>query len=82
MLHTINIHQNTSLWNFTRTIPPFLPFDKSYLRNDYILIDPEYNDQLCFLNQVNSNTNLLDNVILQQIVVQPTKKPRSVTHIN
>ena len=41
-------------------------------------MDPEYNDHLYFLNQVDLNTNLLDNVILQQVVIQPTKKPRGV----
>ena len=41
-------------------------------------MDLEHNDRLCFLNQVDLNTNLLDNVILQQVVIQPTEKPRSV----
>ena len=31
-----------------------------------------------FFNQVDLNTDLLDNVILQQVVIQPTKKLRSV----
>ena len=30
------------------------------------------------LNQVDSNTNLLDKVILTEVVLRPTKKPRSV----
>ena len=30
------------------------------------------------LNQVNLNTNLLDKVILTEVVLQPTEKPRSV----
>ena len=41
-------------------------------------MDLEYNDQLYSLNQVNLNTNLLDNGILIQVVVHPTKKQRSV----
>ena len=36
-------------------------------------MDPEYNDWLCFLNQVDSNTDLLDNVLLKIVIVQPTK---------
>ena len=59
-------------------IPPFLPFDKPNLCYDYIFIDPEYNDRLCFLNQVDSNINLFDNVMLQQVVMHSTKKSRSV----
>ena len=62
MLHAIKHHQNTSLRNSTRMIPPFLPFDEPNLYNDYIFMDPEYNER-CFLNQADSNTNLLDNVI-------------------
>ena len=58
-------------------ISPYLPSDELNLCNDYIFIDSKYNDQ-CFFNQVDSNTNLLDNVILRQVVMQPTKKPRSV----
>ena len=46
-------------------IPPFLPFYKLNLCNDYIFMDPEYNDQLCFLNQVDSNNDLLDNMVVQ-----------------
>ena len=54
-----------------------LPFDEPTLCNDYIFMDSEYNDQ-CFLNQVGSNMDILDNVILQQVVMQPTNKPRIV----
>ena len=77
MLHAINHCQTTSLWESTRIKPLFPPFDEPNLCNDYIFIDSEYN-AWCFLNQVDSNTDMLDNVILQQVVMQPTKKPRSV----
>ena len=56
----------------------FLPFNESNLCNDYIHKYSEYNDRLCFLNQVDLNTNLLDNVILHQVVIQLTKKLRSL----
>ena len=72
MLHVIKHRHNTSLWNSTRILPPFLLFDEPNLCNDYIFMNPEYNDRLCSLNQVDSNTDLLDNVILQQVVIQPT----------
>ena len=77
MLHAIKHRQNTSVWNSIRIVPPFLPFDGLNLCNDYMFMDSEYNDRY-FLHQVDSNTNLLDNVILQQVVMQPTTKPRSV----
>ena len=76
MLHAIKHRHNTSLRNYTRIIPPFLPFDEPNLCNDYIFIDPEYNNQSCFLNQVDSNSDLLGNMILQQVVIQSTKKTK------
>ena len=56
---------------------PFLPFDEPNSCNDCIFMDPKYNGQLCFLNQVDLNIDLLDNVLLKKVVVQPTKKARS-----
>mmetsp|Transcript_24375 Transcript_24375/g.27269 ORF Transcript_24375/g.27269 Transcript_24375/m.27269 type:complete len:85 (-) Transcript_24375:324-578(-) len=66
MLHAIKHRHNTSLRNSTRMVPPFLPFYELNLCNDYIFFDPEYVDQLRFLSQVDSNTNLLDNIILHR----------------
>ena len=57
-------------------IPTFLPFDEPNLFNDYIFMNPEYNDRLCFLDQVDSNTDVLDNMILQQVVMQPIKETK------
>ena len=78
MLHAIKHCQNTFLWNSTRMLPSFLPFDEPNLCNDYIFMNSEYNNRLCFLNQVDSDTDLLDNMILHQIIIQPTKKPRNI----
>ena len=78
MFHAIEHCHNTSLWNSTSMVLPFLSFIDPSLCSDYIFMDAEYNDRLCFLNQVDSNIDLLDNVILQQVVIQRTKKPRSV----
>ena len=78
MLHAIKHCHNTSLCNSTRILPPFLPFDELNLCNDYIFMNSEDNDRLCFLNKVDLDTNLLDNMILHQVVIQPTTKPRSV----
>ena len=74
---TGNCH-NTSLQDSTRMLPPILPFDEPNLCNDYIFMYSEYNDQLSFLNQVDLDTDLSDNIILHQVVIQPTKKPRSI----
>ena len=52
--------------------PLSVPFDESNLCNNYISMDPEYNDHFCFFNQVDSNIDLT------KVVVRPTKKPRSV----
>ena len=73
MLHVIKHRLNTSLWNSIIMIPPFLPFNEPNLCTDYIFMDWEYNNRLCFLNQVDSNSDPLDNMILQQVVMHPTK---------
>ena len=81
MLHDINLCQKTSLHGSTRMKPPFVPFvpfDKPNICNDYIFMESEYNDRSCYLIQVDLNTNMVDNVLLKKVVVQPTKKPRSV----
>ena len=77
MICAINFCQDTSLCGSTRMKTPFLLFDEPNLCNDDISRDPEYNDRF-FLNQVESNIDLLDNVLLTKVVVQPTEKPRSV----
>ena len=62
----------------TKIEPLFLPFDKPNLCNDCIFMDQKYTDQLYYINQVDLNTNLFDNLILKKVVVRPTKKTRSV----
>ena len=80
MICAINLCQDASLRESTKIKPSFLPFNELNLCNDYIFMDPEYSDHFChcFLIQVDSNTNLLDNVLLMKVVIQLTKKPRSV----
>ena len=43
MLHAIKHCHITSIWNSTRMIAPFLPFDGPNLGNDYTFTDPKYN---------------------------------------
>ena len=40
-------------------------------------MNSEYNDRLYFLNQVDLDADLLYNVILHQVVIQQTKKPKN-----
>ena len=82
MLHSINQCQNTSLKEFTRMEPPFLPFDEPNLCNNCIFIDQNYDDRLYFFKQVDSNTDLLDNVLLiKSLYDQPKTKEFRPTQI-
>ena len=76
MLHATNLCQNTSLQKSTRMKSHFLLFDEPNSCNDCIFMDQKYNDWLYFLNQVDFNTNLVDNVLLSKVVVRPTKNQR------
>ena len=78
VLNTIKHPQDISLWKSTRTESPFLPFNEPNSFNDCIFIDQKYNDQLFFFNQVDSNMEMFDNVVLKRVIVQPTKKSRRV----
>ena len=76
MIWAINFCQDTTLRGSTKNKPPFLPFDEPNLCNDYILRDSEHIDHFCInfpchcvLNQVNLNTDLLDNVLLKKDVL-------------
>ena len=62
-----------------------MPFKELNMGNDDLLTNLEYDNcsSIDFpihhaLNQVDYNTNLVDKVILTKVVLQPTKKLRSV----
>ena len=85
MLCAVNSCQNATLHGSTKIKLPFLLFDEPNLYNDNILRNSKYIVWFCInfpwhcvLNQVHLDTNLLDNVILTKVFLQPTKKPRSV----
>ena len=85
MICAINLHQDATLCGSIKMKPLFLPFNEPKLCNKYILRDSEYIDCCCInflchrvLNQVDVDINLLDNVLLTEVTLQPTKKPRSV----
>ena len=69
----------------TRFKLSLLHFNKFDINTNYLLTNSEYDDHSGFniplqfaLNQVDSTTDLLDDVVLTEVVLQPTKKPRSV----
>ena len=76
MICAINLCQDVTLCRPTKIKAPFVPFDEPNLCNDYILRDLEYIDRFCInfpchcvLNQVDLDTNLLDNVLLMKDVL-------------
>ena len=78
ILNAIKHRPDISLWKSTKIEPPFLPFNEPNSCNDCIFMDQQYNDQLCFLNQVDLNTDVFDDMLFKRVVAQPTEKPRSV----
>ena len=71
MICAVNLREDATLCESTKMKPPFLPLHEPNLCNNYILRDSEYIDCFCIkfpchcvLNQVDSDTNLLDNMIL------------------
>ena len=69
----------------TRFKSSLLHFNKLDINNNHLLTNSEYNDHsvlnfpLQFTpNQVDSTTDLLDEVVLTEVVLRPTEKPRSV----
>ena len=77
MIYAIKYCQDVFLRKSTRIEPSFPPFDEPNTCNDCIIMDRKYNERLCFHNQVDLNTDLLDNVLLKRVIVQPTENPRS-----
>ena len=85
MIRAINLCQDATCQEYMELKPPFWPYGEPDLCNNYILKDPDCFDCFCInfpchcvLNQVDLDTDLLDNVLLTKDVLRPTKKPRSV----
>ena len=85
MLCSLNHRQDTTVRKNTKLKSSFFSFKELNMSNGDLSTNSEYDDFFNTnfplhpaLNQVDLNTNLLDNVILTEVVLQPTKKPRSV----
>ena len=85
MLCALNLCQDATLCGSTKLKPSLLPFDKLDKGINHLSTDSRYDNHSCInfsfhgaLNQVDLSTNLLDEVILTKVVLQSTKKPRSV----
>ena len=77
--------QDAIIQRSTRFKLSLLHFNELDIDNNHVLTNSEYDDQSGFnfplqfaLNQVDSTTNLLDDVVLTKVVLRPTEKPRSV----
>ena len=85
MVRAIDLYQDATRQEYMEVKPTFLPYGELDLYNNYMLKDLNYID--CFsnnfpchfvLNQVDCDTNLLDNVNFTKNILQPTRKQRSV----
>ena len=85
MLCVLNHHEDIIPCGSTKLKSSLLPFDEINMGNDHLSTNSGYDNcsSINFpfhhaLNQVDLNTDLLDKVILTEVVLQSTKKPRSV----
>ena len=85
MLCSLNHCQDITVRRYKKLKSSLLPLDELNMGNDDLSMNSEYDNSSNIkfplhhaLNQVDSNTNLLDKVILTEVVLRPTKKPRSV----
>ena len=85
MLRALGHRQNITLRGSTKLKLSLLPFEELNRGIDHLSTNSEYDtrSRINFPlrhapNQVDSNTNLLDKVILTKVVLRPTKKSRNV----
>ena len=85
MLRSLNYRQDITARRYTKLKTSLLPFEELNMGNDNLSNNSEYDNRsnIIFpfhhtLNQIDSNTDLVDRVILIEVVLQPTKKTRSV----
>ena len=85
MLCSLNHCQNITVPKNTKLKSPLLPFNELNMDNGDLSTNSIYDNysNINFplhhaLNQVDLNTDLLDKEILTEVVLQPTKKTRTV----
>ena len=85
MLCSLNHYQDTTERENTKSKSSLLPFEELNMGNGDLSTKSEYinysniNFPLHYtLNQIHSNTDLMNKMILTKVVLQPTKNPRSV----
>ena len=81
MLHALNHRQDITVRASTKLKSSLLPFKELNMDNNDLSTNSEYNNRSSINfpchhapKQVDSNTYLLDKVILTEVVLQPTKK--------
>ena len=85
MLCSLNHSQYIIVCRNTKLKSSLLPFEELNMSNGDLSTNLKYDNRSNInfplhhaLNQVHSNINLVDKVILTKVVLRPTKKPRSV----
>ena len=86
MLCSLNHRQDVIVRENIKLKLSLLPFEELNLGKGDLPTDSEYDNRSSInfplyraLNQVDSNTNLVDKMILTEVVLRPTKKPRSAS---
>ena len=85
MLRDLNHCQDITVRKSTKLKSSLLPFEELNMGNNHLSSNVEYDNRFSInfplqhtLTKIDLNTNPLDKVILTEVVLQPTKKPRSV----
>ena len=86
MLCSLNHYQDVTVCGYTKLKSSLLTFEELNMDNDDLSTNSEYDNCSNIncsihhaLNQVDSNTDLIDKAILTEVVLRPTKKPRGVS---
>ena len=85
MIHATTCCQIDNIHRSTRFKSSLLHFNKLDVNSIHLSTNLEYNDHLILIypprfthNQVDSTTDLFDDVDLNEVILRPTEKPRSV----
>ena len=83
MLRSLNHRQDITVRKNTKLKSSLLPFEELNMGNGDLSTNSEYDNRSSInfslhhaLNQVDLNTDLLDEVILTEVVLRPTKKTK------